>query len=435
VEATLDKISAKEKFLSQFIGLEITPENEYLLKVRGEAQEALNSLEFPTTKDEYWKYTRIGKILKGTYSQTPSFGVSDVEKFKIEGLEVNLLVFINGFFSEELSEISEKENIVIQPLAKARKSHSDIIEKYFAKYTDHNKQIFTALNTVYHTSGTFVYSKENAAIEKPIHIINITNAESAAFNPRNLFIVGKNSEVKIISSYETIRGSSFTNSVTEIILHENAHLSQYLLQNESENSSQINTTEVYQESNSNFNIHTITTNGLLVRNNLNISLEGEHIETHLSGLHLTKGKQHVDNHTFVDHRQPNCQSNELYKGIMNGKSTGVFNGKVMVRPHAQKTNAYQSNQNILLTDDASINSKPELEIYADDVKCSHGSTTGQLDEEAKFYLRSRGLSEDSATKLLLNAFAEEVLRGIKLLPLREKIEKYIEERYENIVAK
>ena len=216
-----------------------------------------------------------------------------------------------------------------------------------------------------------------------------------------------------------------------MFLKENSHLTIYKLQNENSETSHISTEQVYQEGDSKFNVNTITMGGELVRNNLNIIIDAMNCETNLNGLYLTEGKQHVDNHTLVDHRKPHCQSNELYKGVMKGQSTGVFNGKVFVRQDAQKTNAFQSNKNILLSDDSSIRSKPELEIYADDVKCSHGSTTGQLDEEGIFYLRSRGISEANAINLLMNAFASDVVNKITSKAFKEKIDALLEERLNN----
>lgn len=424
---TVLSIHPKDKFLSNFISQEIPADNSYLTKVNNEAKSALLLLNLPTTRDEYWKYTRITPITTRNYTQSPSFALkkTDLEPFLFKGIE-NRLVFINGFFSMELSVISKNEGIVIEPLAKARKSYPELIEKYFARLADHQNQFFTALNTVYHANGSFILVKENTAIEKPIHIISITDAESAAFNPRNVFILGKNSSAAIICSSHTHSGSSFTNAVTEIALHENAQLSLYFLQNENNASTQINTTHISQDNNSTANIFTITCSGGLIRNNLNIVVDGSGCETHLNGLYLIKGTQHVDNHTLVDHCKPHSHSNELYKGIMSDKSTGVFNGKVFVRQDAQKTNAYQSNQNILLSDDANIYSKPELEIYADDVKCSHGSATGQLDDEAVFYLRARGIGQEQAVQMLLHAFAGEVVEKIKIDAVKEKVQKIVD---------
>ncbi len=439
---TAEATSPKEKFISQFIDQENPDARLYEKKVRDEARDALEILDFPTSRDEYWKYTRVAPILKGKYSESPSINISDISPYKIPGLEANLLVFINGFYSTELSEIKEQESIIVLTMAKARSKHPEFIDKYYAQLADHITQPFTALNTVYNTNGVFIHVAQDTNIELPVHILNISDlpanvaidtqsdAKAIAYNPRNLIIAEQGSKARIISSYETASGSSFTNAVTEIIVHENASLQHHIIQNESADSRQVNTTQVLQQTNSTFSITTATFNGILVRNNLNIIVDAEGCATNLYGLYLIRGKQHVDNHTLVDHKKPNCQSNEVYKGVMDDNSTGVFNGKIFVRQDAQKTNAYQSNANILLSDNATIDSKPELEIYADDVKCSHGSTTGQLDNEALFYLTTRGIPQADAERMLINAFAAEVLEKVEIGPLRNYLENAVKQRFE-----
>lgn len=423
METTTTK-NTKQEFLSNFIPQEF-PDNPALLKVKEEAESTLAQLDFPTTRDEQWKYTRISKILRKKYTQTPpSDFPKELECFNIE--DAHLFVFINGFFSSELSKIGKEKGAIILPLSRARKENIEIFEKYFGQIANHRKEIFTALNTVYHTNGAFICLDENIVLKKPIHIVNIGASENAGFNPRNLIILGKGSIANVISSYETIAGNSFANVVSEIFLEENSKISFHLLQNENESSFQINTTQVNQQPGSNAEFFTVTTGGGLVRNNLNVSLDGENCVTHLHGLYAGKNEQHFDNHTLVEHKKPNSLSNEMYKGIMGGKSAGVFNGKVLVFKDAQKTNAYQSNQNILLSDEASIDSKPELEIYANDVKCSHGSTTGQLDDEAIFYLRSRGISKENAKQILIQAFSGEVIEKISLDPVRSLVMKLME---------
>ncbi|MBL4624514.1 MAG: Fe-S cluster assembly protein SufD [Flavobacteriales bacterium] len=416
----------KQIFLDNFVA-KLTDTNSCVAKK--EAVKALENLKFPTTRDEYWKYTRVGKITNTKYSQSPSFEINDVANYSIEGLETYQVVFVNGFFSEELSDIPTDNGVTIFPIAKARKENNEIIGDYFGQLSKHKTQFFSALNTVFNTNGAFVKITKNSIVDKPIHIINITNADSAAFNPRNLFVVEENASVTFINSFETASGSSFTNATTEIYVKEGARVDSYILQNESDTSKQINEIDVVQESNTTYSATTITLNGGLVRNNHNVEVKGQGCETNLFGLYLTSGNQHVDNHTIIDHIEPNCESNEVYIGIVDDNSTAVFNGKVFVRSKAQKTNAYQQNKNMLLTDDASAYSKPELEIYADDVKCSHGSTTGQVDEEAIFYLQTRGVSESNARKMMIRAFANEVLENVKIDALREVLETKIDERF------
>jgi len=249
--------------------------------------------------------------------------------------------------------------------------------------------------------------------------------------PRNLIIVGKNSQVKIAEAYRTVGdGAAFVNTVTEIIVDESAMVDYYKVQSESDKSYHIGTTQVYQKGRSYFYSATATLNGGFVRNNLNVVLDGEHIESHLFGLYVPNGKQHVDNHTIVDHRKPNCESHELYKGILMDKSTGVFNGKIFVREDAQKTNAYQNCRNVVTSDEATMNTKPQLEIWADDVKCSHGTTTGQLNDEAIFYMQSRGIPKKEAIRLQLLAFAQDVVTQIKIDSIREYIEELILDKLE-----
>jgi Fe-S cluster assembly protein SufD len=419
----------KDNILNSFEGLTFAAELAYSKSVRAEAFEALNKLDFPTFRNEDWKYTKVSGIVKNEYHPSAPAQI-DLKPFLIEEADENRLVFINGFFMKELSVInSSPEHLLVENITDAEAKHPEVFKKYFATKADHQNQPFTALNTAHFTGGAFIYVKEKAIIGRTIHIINLVTGEKTIAQPRNLIVAGKHSQAKIIMTFEAVDAkNAFVNAVTEVFVNENANLSIDKLQNENAETSHICTEQVYQEANSNFTINTITLNGGLVRNNLNIAIDAENCESNLNGLYLLDGNQHVDNHTLVDHKKPHCQSNELYKGIMSGKSTAVFNGKVFVRQDAQKTNAFQSNKNILLSDDATINTKPELEIYADDVKCSHGSTTGQMDDEAVFYLQARGIGKDSAMRLLMTAFAGDVLENIKSKELREKIEKLIEEK-------
>jgi len=265
---------------------------------------------------------------------------------------------------------------------------------------------------------------------KPIHILNLTNSNELISNTRTIVKAHKNANVKIIESFINLQGeNSFTNNVAEFFLSPNSHIEYNKIQEKEGESYQVATEQVYQTATSNFTINTITLEGTLVRNNLNIKVNAEGCETNLNAIYLGKDKNHIDNHTVVDHLKPNCNSNEVYKGILDDNSVGVFNGKVFVRPDAQKTNAFQQNNNIVLTDNAVINSKPELEIYADDVKCSHGSTTGQLDEEAIFYLRARGISKESAINLMIAAFIKDALESISIESLKNYIDTKLETRF------
>ena len=309
------------------------------------------------------------------------------------------------------------------------KSFTDL----YSTFADINADPFVAVNTALAKGGVAVHIADNIVVESPIHIIHLSSSSYNLFiNPRLFINIGKNAQVTFVQSFESVASTAkvVNNTVTEFSIGEEAIVDHYQIEDEQEHGYLINTTQAYQQKKSIFSTNTFTLSGALVRNNLNIVLNGEHIETHLNGLYLTSGNQQVCNHTLVDHRKPNCNSNELYKGIIEDKSTATFNGKIYVRKDAQKTNAFQSNKNILLSDEGTINTKPQLEIYADDVKCSHGTSTGKLDEDKIFYLRSRGLSEISAKKMLMHAFASEVVEKIILEDLRNHVEEKIAIRFE-----
>lgn len=386
-----------------------------------QAEKTFNSASLPTTRDEAWKYTRVAKINNRTFKSESSL-MTSVTPFVIDE-NAFTIVFLNGEYRAELSSRLKMNNVTIASLSNS----SEVIKSEL----NQENEIFNAINTLFLTDGASIKIDKNAQIETPIQIIHIMDGDSIISNFKIVIDAGDNSRSEIILGYFSSDDSlnSFANVTTEIKVGKNAHLSIDKIQVENESSFHINSELVSQEKDSTFNINTITLNGLLVRNNLTIEVNGQNCTTNLNGAYLLKDNQHVDNHTIVDHKVAHCNSNELYKGVIDGKGTAVFNGKVFVRPDAQKINAFQSNGNVLLSDDAAINSKPELEIYADDVKCSHGSTTGQLDENAIFYLRARGLSEDSARKLLVQAFINDVLEKIESEVVRSFVDKKIEERF------
>jgi Fe-S cluster assembly protein SufD len=403
--------------------------------LRRESLEVFQKLGLPGSKHEEYKYTPIARYLEKNFTFTPSPAtgkLSDVSKFFIPGLEANQIVFIDGVFSAEHSSIlSPESEISIQRLEDALQSNNRTAHQHFAKYTNHKIDALTAWNTAGWNHGVFIQIAENAVVEKPIAIYNISNAnggEVISIN-RNLIVAGKNSQATIIEKFDSVgEANHFTNVVTEIAVNENAGLNIYTIQNDSGNRFQHSLTEIYQKNSSRVNTYTFTLQGKFFRNNLHLSLDGEGIESHMYGLYLLDNDTLADNHTVVDHKKANSFSNELYKGVMDGSSKGVFNGKIFVRPNAQKTNAFQANRNILLTDKATVNTKPQLEIWADDVKCSHGCTTGQLDEEAIFYIRTRGISNETARAMMLYAFAGEVLAYVKLPLLKEYIDAVVSDR-------
>ena len=392
-------------------------------ELREKSFEILNETAFPTTKTEAWKYTRTTRISNGTF-QLANPTVQSVTPYLIEGLNGNILVFVNGFYQEGLSTIKDTKGLQISSLACT--PHDWV--KANTKVTLEG-EVFNALNTAFTTDGVCIEIAKNAIIEEPIQLIYITTGSSVLSTVRNILIANDNSEATVTMNYVGENAeANFTNVITEVTVKTNASLSIHKVQHENNTNFHINTETVSQGRDSRFTLSTSTFSGAIVRNNVYVHVDGENAETNLYGLYLTDDKQLVDNHTVIDHKVPNCNSNELYKGVLDGQSTGVFNGKVYVREQAQKINAFQSNGNVLLSDNTSMNSKPELEIYADDVKCSHGSTTGQIDEEAIFYLRARGISEKSAKSLLINGFVGEVVDQISNEIVREHITKLMAQK-------
>ncbi|MFN5443296.1 MAG: Fe-S cluster assembly protein SufD [Crocinitomicaceae bacterium] len=392
-------------------------------ELREKSLEILNETAFPTTKTEAWKYTRTTRISNGTF-QLANPTIQSVTPYLIEGLNGNILVFVNGFYQANLSTIIDTKGLHVSSLACTPHDWVKANTKVSLE-----GEVFNALNTAFTTDGVCIEIAKNAIIEEPIQLIYITTGSAVLSSVRNILIANDNSEATVTMNYVGENAeANFTNVITEVTVKTNASLSIHKVQHENNTNFHINTETVSQGRDSRFTLSTSTFSGAIVRNNVYVHVDGENAETNLYGLYLTDDKQLVDNHTVIDHKVPNCNSNELYKGVLDGQSTGVFNGKVYVREQAQKINAFQSNGNVLLSDNASMNSKPELEIYADDVKCSHGSTTGQIDEEAIFYLRARGISEKSAKSLMINGFVGEVVDQISNEIVREQITKLMAQK-------
>lgn len=399
--------------------------------LRNEAFGCFAELKFPTTKHEEWKYTNPNAFLKQAFAFDAQTNVSEVQvnDCLVSELAGIRLVFINGVFSAKYSQIDAlPKGLTILPLAEVLEKNPSVLEPYFAKHINFHQEVFTAMNTAFAENGIFIQVAKNQVIDTPIilHFISDAQAENTASQPHNIFIAEPSSQATLIEKYDTIGSKvSFTNLVNEVFVAENAHLSHYRIQHESEKAYHIATTQVQQTTNSCYTNVTISLNAALIRNNLNIRLDGQNIETNMYGLYMLAGNTLVDNHSIADHLQPNSVSNELYKGILDGKSSGVFNGKIYVRPDAQKTNAYQQNRNVILSDTAGVNTKPQLEIWADDVKCSHGATTGSLDETALFYLRARGIPKSEARALLVHAFAYEIIEKIQSEALRHFLDELV----------
>lgn len=403
----------------------------------GEAQksalEALKKIGLPGRKAEEYRFTPItaalNKSIEWTNRITPS-QIASADDFLIPGLEGDVIVLLNGVFSKQLSRLSES-SAKIQSLTEAFREGNAHLKSYFDKQSASSNDPFSLLNTASWAEGIFIHVPAQVKVERPVHLIHLHDAqkEQVIVHTRLLAIVEEGSHFTLIGSFHSIGTQPvFNTCVGEIVVKENANLHYSQLQQDAGNSYQVANTFIHQESGSRVDTFTLTLDGKLVRNNLTIALDGEKCESHFHGLYLLKGNTLADNHTVVDHKKPNSFSNEMYKGVMADQSKGVFNGKIFVRPQAQKTNAFQSNRNILLDESATINTKPQLEIWADDVKCSHGCTTGQLDEEALFYLRSRGIPQKEAKALLLHAFASETYANIENEQVKAFVEKLISQR-------
>ena len=434
-------VRPEDRFISAFEvnkGQTLNGQNASIARQRQRAIERFADLGIPTNKLEAWKYTNIATLLDRPYAlqlapETPSLTPADIEPFLLNDLDAHRLVLVNGRLDETLSDIGDlPAGVVVSSLEQAGRSHPQLIESHYGEYADFENEALTALNTAFVQDGAFVYVPEGTLVEKPIFILHVAATEEDLFiQPRNLFVVENGGVAKIVEAQHTRTSArTFTNHVIEAFVGEKGNLDHYVLQDEGPQASRVQSIYGEHEDESIFDTHTVTLSGEVVRNNLTITPNGQHCESHLFGLYLGKDDMHVDNHTLVDHVQPDCFSNELYKNVLNDQSTGVFNGKVFVHRDSQRINAYQSNKSIVLTDEATIYAKPELEIYADDVQCSHGATMGQLDDEALFYLRSRGLSERRARITLLRAFVGDLLDEVKIDALRDELDARVARRFE-----
>lgn len=402
-----------------------------LRKERAAAIAELQKNGLPTHKSEEYKFTPVARFLDKKFSpeqrQSNQSSIGNIDDYLIAGLESNRVVVVNGRYKPTLSKLNSVATV--QTLDEAVKENHEAVLQ-LGKHADRNDP-FALLSEAHWTEGLVIHVKKNTAATEPIvlHFIHDAQASQVITQTRLLVVVEEGAEVSLVEKHDTIGSNPvFNNSLEEIVVGENAGFTYCKIQDDHGDFHQVTNTTIHQSNNSRINTYTFTTDGKLVRNNLNILVDGEGCESHFYGLYLLNGDTHADNHTVVDHRKPNSFSNEMYKGVMDGKSRGVFNGKIYVRPHAQKTNAFQSNRNILLSDTATVNTKPQLEIWADDVKCSHGCTSGQLDEEAMFYLQTRGIPQKTAQAMLLYAFAAELIETIKDERLKNFIDSIISDR-------
>lgn len=402
---------------------------------RADALSQFLAAGFPTKKDEEYKYTDLSEAVNKQYSLTPKqeFHITkeQLDQLHLGEEHFDFIVFVNGKFQKALSKISV-ENAEFLTLNNAFSSNKDLIEKYFNQIKPKNTA-FTALNDALYSDGFFLFVPKNTVIEKPIHLFYISENqnENIFYTTRNLLIVEEGAKVEVIESHHNFDETyTFTNSVTEIFVGKNAKADWHKLQNDSQTTYLVDSTFAKQERDSLATVNTFAFGGKLVRNNLDFIHTGENINSFMNGITIIGNEQLVDHHTAVHHNEPNCESYQNYKGVFKDKAHGVFNGKVFVNKIAQKTNAYQQNNNILLSEGATIDTKPQLEIFADDVKCSHGCTVGQLNDEALFYLRARGISKKEAQALLLYAFANDAMENIDIEPLKLKVAKLLAEKLE-----
>jgi Fe-S cluster assembly protein SufD len=408
---------------------------EWLDRIRQAAVQRFAGTGFPNSRDEEWRFTPVGPITQAAWRSAPAgstIAPAQLRPFIFGHSDWNTLVFVNGSYRQELSSTSALPGLRVGSLSEALRSSGNVLEAHLGRHAPIEASSFAALNTAMLNQGGFVHVAPRSDLAQPIHLLFVTTAEAAgsAIQPRNLIIVEQGARAAVIESYVTVApGSTYwTNGVTEVSLGANAWLEHARIQRESEQAYHVGFTHVDQQRDSHYRSFSMAMGGALARHNLHARLNDENIETLLYGLYLTRGDQVVDNHTAIYHDHPNCRSWEVYKGVLDGRSRAVFNGKVFVRPEAQKTDAKQTNRNVLLSDAARVDTKPQLEIFADDVKCTHGATVGRLDDVALFYARSRGVPEIQARRLLTYAFAAEVMAEVSLGPVRDELERLVRER-------
>jgi Fe-S cluster assembly protein SufD len=409
---------------------------EWLEPVRRTAMERFARTGFPAPRDEEWRFTPISPIVQGSWRPAGSASVlssADLAPFIFGHADWTTLVFVNGTFSEGLSAIgSLPAGMRVGSLGAALRADDASLRAHLTRHAPIEGSPFTALNTAFLSEGALVHVGTGVELAAPVHLLFVTTAEAAGSvaHPRNLIVVERGARVSIVESYVTLAPGQgyWTNPVTEVAVAAGAWVEHTRIQRESEQAYHVGLTHVDQQRDSHYRSFSLAMGGALARHNLHVRLNDENVETLMYGLYVTRGDQVVDNHTAIYHDQPNCRSWEVYKGILDGRSRAVFNGKVFVTPEAQKTDAKQTNRNLLLSEGSRVDTKPQLEIFADDVKCTHGATVGRLDEVARFYARSRGIPAAAAERLLIYAFAAEVVEEVTLAPVREELDRLVLER-------
>ncbi len=402
----------------------------WLQPVRRAAIARFTELGFPTTRDEDWRYTNVAPLAQIAFQLTSDSRVElsprAIEQFMLPGLGGIQLVFVNGRYAPSLSSPgSPGGGLTVRSLAQAIREDRDVLEQHLARYAGYHQDAFSALNTAFMEDGAFVHVARGRVIEEPIRVLFVSTAtaDPIATHPRNLIVMDEDSQAVILEDYVALDADVyFSNVVTEVVVGQNSVLTHYMIERESHQAFSVSTLRLEQGRSSNVTSHTVLLGGALVRNNVHPVFAGEGSECLINGLFMATGSQHMDNFMRVEHASPHCDSRQFYHGILDGRSHGIFSGRIIVHKDAQKTDAKQTNKNLLLSQEAQIDSKPQLEIYADDVKCTHGATIGQIDQDAIFYLRSRGIAEDAARALLLFGFAGECLERMKAEPIRRYLE-------------
>jgi Fe-S cluster assembly protein SufD len=423
---------APEKYLEIFdqISTRTASHPRWLQSLRQDAFARFSETGFPTTHDEDWRFTNVSAV-----SSTPfePAGLDTLSREQLEPFSASQfacsLVFVNGLFSRDLSKLAAlPKGVTVGSLAAQLKNNSAGIEPHLGRYLNTQRDPFAALNTALIEDGVYVHVPRGVLVETPIYVLYVTVPGSAPTmnHPRNLIVSEENSQVAVVEDYVSLgEGITFSNAATELVAGDNAHVSHYMIVREGDQAYNFSTLRIQQGRHANVATHSLLLSGALVRNNVHPVLAGEGSECLINGLFMANGRQHMDNYMLVEHASPHCDSRQFYNGILNGQSHGVFHGRIIVHKDAQKTDAKQTNRNLLLSDDAQIDTKPQLEIYADDVKCTHGATIGQFDDNALFYLRSRGLAEAAARHVLLLAFANECLDRMNPPQLRDHLEKLV----------
>jgi Fe-S cluster assembly protein SufD len=402
----------------------------WLRPVRQAAIARFAEVGFPTTRDEDWRFTNLTPLSRTAF-KLPGDGRVDltpsaIAPFAFPELACIRLVFVNGRYVPALSSPGVPRNgLVVRSLAEAMVEHRDVLERHLARHADYVQDAFIALNTAFMDHGAFVHIGRGQVLAKPVHLLYVSTpaAEPIVTYPRNVVVLGEDSQAVIVEDYASLGAELyFSNVVTEVVVGQNSVLSHYMIERESRQAINVSTLRIQQGRSSNVASHTLLMGGALVRNNVHPVLAGEGGECLINGLYMATGQQHMDNFMRVEHASPHCDSRQFYHGVLDEQAHGVFSGRIIVHKDAQKTDAKQTNKNLLLSEHAQIDTKPQLEIYADDVKCTHGATIGQIDEGAIFYLRSRGIAEEAARALLLFGFANESLERMKVEPIRKHLE-------------